>query len=173
MEEIPESYAIQSQLALPYLPTPQQVIKQIITFLQEHFARTIQQQRRVVDLGAGDGRVVHALATTFPQWNVRGIEINQELSNEGQKLVDHLSNARIIRGDLFQADLMGVDITLLFALPTIMPSMRHVLAPLTKSALIITIQYPLNIPEFPVKEIYKESIQVGNRSFQFFVYQRQ
>ncbi len=173
MGEIPESYAFQSQLALPYLPTPQEVIEQIIKFLQKHFANTIQQQRRVIDLGAGDGRVVHALASIFSQWDVRGVEINQELYTSGRKLVKNLSNAHLVLGDLFQEDLIGINIVFLFALPTIMPNVRHILAPLNKSALIITIQYPLNIPEFLVQEIYKESVKVGDRHFQFFAYHRQ
>ncbi len=128
---------------------------------------------RVVDLGSGDGRVVYALAKQFPQWDIRGTEINRELCESGQKLVKGLSNAHIIRGDLFQEDLTGVNIIFLFALPTIMPSLRHLFRSLTKDALIITFRYPLEIPGYPVKEIFQESIQADNRnrSFLYFVYQ--
>ncbi|OLS15783.1 MAG: hypothetical protein RBG13Loki_0580 [Promethearchaeota archaeon CR_4] len=158
-----------SQLALPYLPTPERAIKQIIAFLQKYFSETIVQTYRLVDLGAGDGRVVHALAMAFPQWQVRGVEINKELSDTATKLVAGLPNAQIFRGDIFQEDLTGVDVVFLFALPTIMPNLRHTFAALGKDAIIITFQYPLNILGFSVKEIHKEIVQVSKYSYQFFV----
>ncbi len=170
-QEIPDSYTLQSQLALPYMPTPQYAIDHIIDLLKRYYSHLALQSTRVVDLGSGDGRVVYALAKEFPQWDVRGIEINQELCESGQKLVKNLPNAHIVRGDLFLEDLTGVDIVFLFALPTIMPNLRHIFGSLTNHALIITFQYPLEIPEFPVKEIFNETLLVGDFTFHFFIYQ--
>ncbi len=124
-----------------------------------------------MDLGSGDGRVVYTLAKAFPQWDIRGIEINRELCEYGQKLVKGLPNAHIIRGDLFQEDLTGVKIVFLFALPTIMPDLRHLFRSLTNNAIIITFKYPLQIPEFPVKEIFNETLLAGDFTFHFFIYQ--
>ncbi len=171
--EIPDAYAIQSQLALPYMPTPHYAIEHMISLIKKYYASVIQQPLHVIDLGSGDGRVVHALAKDFPQWNIRGIEINRELCESGQKMVQGLPNAHINWGDLFQEDLTGIDIVFLFALPTIMSNLRHIFDPLTKHALIVSFRYPLVIPGFPVKEVFHESLHANSSTFQFFAYQKE
>ncbi len=142
----------------------------MINLLKQYYSRVIQTPLRVVDLGSGDGRIVFALAKNFTRWDIRGVEINWELCESGQKLVKSLPNAHIIRGDLFLEDLTGVDIVCLYALPTIMPSLRHVFEPLTKNALIVTFRYPLEIPGVPVKEVFHENLQGATFNFLFFAY---
>ena len=167
---MPATYALQSQLALPFIPTTQEVLERVIAFLKGLFAGRPHQKLRFVDLGAGDGRVVHAIAKEFPRWDCRGIEINRELCEAGQNLVKDLPNAHLAWGDLFQEKLKKIDIVFLFVLPTIMPYLRHVFNTLTKQALIITIQYPLQVAGVPVKEIFHEIVKKGTRCSQFFAY---
>lgn len=166
-------YSIQSQLALPYLPTPPEVVEEVISFLQEFFQQERRMPQQAMDLGAGDGRVVFALATAFPECEVKGIEINEELSNAGQQLVAELPNAQIIRGDLFQADLASADLVFIFALPTMMASLRHVLLPLQTDAIIVAFRYPLAIPDYEMELLHEGKTEVGAQIYTFFVYCRE
>jgi trans-aconitate methyltransferase len=125
-----------------------------------------------MDLGAGDGRVVHAIATTFPECLVTGIEINAELSAAGQQLVADLPNAHVEQGDLFQADLAGVDLVFIFALPTMMRSLRHVLLPLQAGTLLLAFRYPLEIPNYPLHLIRESRFEIDGLDYEFFAYRR-
>jgi len=51
-----ESWKIKTQEDLPYLATPINVIESIFKFLKEK--NLIKKGQRLVDLGAGDGRVI-------------------------------------------------------------------------------------------------------------------
>lgn len=83
----------------------------------------------VYDLGSGDGRIVIMAASEFGAYAV-GVEIDQKLARQSQRRIAELGleeRARIIRGDLFAADLVPATVVTLYLSSLINRKLRPVL----------------------------------------------
>src|ERR1700724_4720524 len=89
----------------PYVASPARVVDLMLEMAK------IKPGEKVYDLGSGDGRIVIAAAGKYKAKAV-GVEISPKLvaaataEIERAKLSDQ---ARVVQGDVFQADLSGAD----------------------------------------------------------------
>lgn len=115
-----------------YLPTPHAVVDDMLRLAGVHAGD------RLVDLGAGDGRIVIAAARDYGIHTL-GIEL------DGRKVAEARANVRragleglveIRQGDALQADLRGATVVTVFLFPEInerlAPRLRAELAPGTR-----------------------------------------
>lgn len=74
------------------------------------------ERARIVDLGAGYGRLAHVLAAHFPSTHFLGFEMVEPRRAEGQRLIDlkRLGNARLECSDVTTIDLKSTGATAFF-----------------------------------------------------------
>ncbi|MHA1791782.1 MAG: SAM-dependent methyltransferase [Promethearchaeota archaeon] len=148
-------YEIQSQVALPFLPTSLEIIEDVFKILKNNFGLKNASGQMLIDLGSGDGRVVIYAAKTY---NVRavGVEINSNLNKEAVKKIheEKVNDAAIIKGDLFSQDLNKFDFIFIFALPDNYKFLQHVFKTIKRGAIIIIHKYPIKGNEFNFKLEY-------------------
>lgn len=98
------------QRLAPYVPSPQEIIDRML-----EVART-KQGDMVIDVGCGDGRVLITAVTKF-QAKATGIEIDPRLAAEANDMILKLglkNKARVVRADVFDADLSQADVVTLY-----------------------------------------------------------
>ncbi|MHA1819738.1 MAG: methyltransferase domain-containing protein [Promethearchaeota archaeon] len=167
-ENINETYALHSQLTIPNLPTPKELIRKIFREL------SLPKNSKLYDLGCGDGRVLIIAASEF-QLRVIGYEINKSLFQnaklEIQKLPHQIQKRiTLIRGDLFEADLSDADCVYVYSTPNGYKSMKHILVNLKNHAKIVFVRYaPMDqfIKEINAVKIKDLEYQIDN--FKFFI----
>jgi SAM-dependent methyltransferase len=125
---------------VPWVPTFDAVILAMLSMAQ------VTAQDRVLDLGAGDGRI--AIAAAKPPFSARavGIEYDAELVGLAGCLVaaDGLADrVRIVRGDIFKEDLGQPSVVTLFLLPQINLCLRHRLLALEPGTRVVSHQYAM------------------------------
>jgi cyclopropane fatty-acyl-phospholipid synthase-like methyltransferase len=97
------------QLDAPYRPTPMAAIELMLDLAE------VGPGTRLLDLGSGDGRIVIAAARRGAE--AMGIDIDPERVAEAEAAAREAGvEARFEQGDLFAADLAGVDVVTLFLL---------------------------------------------------------
>jgi cyclopropane fatty-acyl-phospholipid synthase-like methyltransferase len=107
-------------------------------------AANVMPGENVVDLGAGDGRIVYDAARTFNA-NATGIEIHPgrykwALSN----LQDVASHARIRRQNFYETDLTNADVVTMYLLPSVNDALRKKLErELQPGARVVTHDFPM------------------------------
>ena len=94
----------------PYVTSPQRVVDRMLEMAG------VKPGELVYDLGCGDGRV---LITAAQRYNARavGVEINDKLVKLASDRIAHLNlqdRAKVIHGDLMEADLSGADVVVLY-----------------------------------------------------------
>jgi precorrin-6B methylase 2 len=138
-------YDIQSQVALPYSPTPEAVIQAAFANLEMGFGLSRGSSQTFMDLGAGTGQIVMYCAKTFKIASF-GIEINQSFVRLAQKAIRHekLKNANVFKGDLFDHHLGAYDYIFIFTLPTIQRFLNHVFETAHRGAIVFTYKYALD-----------------------------
>lgn len=122
----------------PYVsfePTDPQVVTALLRLAG------VGERDRVVDLGAGDGRIVVAAARDFGARGV-GFEINPRLvsmARERARTAGVEDLAQFVQQDLFEADLRAATVVTLFLLPEVNVLLRpKLLAELAPGARIIS-----------------------------------
>jgi predicted O-methyltransferase YrrM len=96
-----------------WLPTPLRTVKRMLRLAN------VQPGQTVVDLGAGDGRIVIAAALWF-QARAVGVEIDPLrclIANALIRLLGLRDRARVVYGDLFEFDVTGADVVTLYLWP--------------------------------------------------------
>ena len=94
----------------PYVASPARAVELMLEMAK------IKPGETVYDLGSGDGRIVIAAAGKYKA-KAMGIEISPKLvasanaEIEREKLSDQ---ARVVQGDIFQADLSGADVVTIY-----------------------------------------------------------
>ncbi len=139
-----DRWKIIAQTDLPYLPTPAEVIEQIFVFLRQH--KLLQSRKSLIDLGAGDGRVILLAAQEYGLRSV-GLEINKELIRSVEKKIQNknlIQKCEILERDLYDFDVSTFDIVFCFVLPSSHRHFRHVVEHFKEDALVISIRYDLN-----------------------------
>jgi len=94
----------------PYVPTPPQVIRQMLVLAE------LRPGEVFFDLGAGDGRAVVMAAKDFGARAV-GVELREDLVKRALSTVyeQRLQNrVTIVNGDLFNVDLTSADVVFLY-----------------------------------------------------------
>lgn len=141
--EIPKSYVIQSQLLLPFLPTPKLLIHKI--FDEIELIQDSAENKILYDLGAGDGRVLRIAASKYG-YNATGFEINRDLYEMCVKETNKLrakeqEKIAVIRGDFFNLDLNEVDVVFIYATARSFKFMKHLLNTCKQAAVIVFVRY--------------------------------
>jgi len=94
----------------PYVRTPDRIMDRMLELAN------IKPGDTVYDLGCGDGRIVIAAALRYKAKAV-GVEISPRLASQATAAIDKAGlqgRARIIQGDLLEADLTGADVVTIY-----------------------------------------------------------
>ena len=142
-----------SQLSLPYLGTPPEVIPSIFNTLTERFNLKRNSLQKLIDLGSGNGRIILYSAINYGIKSV-GIEIDENLIEEAKETIKSLKrekkiNKKLIKlieirnEDLFRQDLQEYDFIYIYSLPSMQKSLHHVFKTTKPKAIIISFKYEL------------------------------
>lgn len=118
----------------PFVPTGDKDVLDMIK------AAKIQKHQRLVDLGAGDGKLVIAFAKRG--YRIDGVEINPRLVRRANKRIAQNSlegKATVFQGNFWKFDVSNYDVVLLYAIPHIMGRLeKKLIAQLKPDAIIIS-----------------------------------
>ncbi len=106
-----------------WVPTPDEVVDRMLRMAQ------VTPNDYVVDLGAGDGKIVIAAAKKFGARSL-GIEYDAELAKHAQGNVEKAGvagKARIVRGDIFASDFSQATVVTMYLLPGLNMKLRPTL----------------------------------------------
>ena len=161
------SWKNKSQEFLPYMATPTKVIESIFKFLKEK--NLIKENQRLVDLGAGDGRVI-VYASEFYSLISLGLEININLikTAESEILRKNLSaTCKMKEIDLFNYDISEMDIVFCFFLPSNYEYCSHIIQKVKSGGIVINIKW--NLKKF--KRFWIKSFKIMmNEQFPAYIY---
>ena len=165
-----ESWKIMSQEDLPYLPTPIDVIESVFRFLNEK--NLIKKGQKLVDLGAGDGRVI-VYASEFYNLESLGLEINRDLIRTAESEIKkkNLSDlCKMKEVDLFNYDISDMDIVFCFFLPSNYVYCSHMIKMVKSGAIVINIRWDFKkFKKF--KKYWRRSFQIKtNKQFPVYIY---
>ncbi|MCF2139893.1 MAG: class I SAM-dependent methyltransferase [Candidatus Lokiarchaeota archaeon] len=143
---------------LPFLPTPQPVIKRIFYFLNN---KITLKGKSLVDLGAGDGRVAIFVAKEYFMQS-SAVEINLEMlqtikdtiaqiDSDKDKLTERI---RVIEADLFNFDVSSFDVVYTYPFPKCIRSFIHIFHQMKKGAYMICIRWALEPEQILPFELY-------------------
>jgi len=125
---------------VPWVPTFDAVILTMLSMAQ------VTPQDRVLDLGAGDGRIVIAAAKEPFGAPAVGIEYDPELAKLATCLVQVeglADKARIVEGDIFKEDFGGASVVTMFLLPQLNLCVRHRLLAMPAGTRVVSHQYAM------------------------------
>jgi 16S rRNA A1518/A1519 N6-dimethyltransferase RsmA/KsgA/DIM1 with predicted DNA glycosylase/AP lyase activity len=100
---------------IPFVPSADDSVRALVKLAG------VQKGDKVIDLGAGDGKLVMALAQSGA--DVTGVEIDEERAQQANEAIEgrHLArHARILRGNLWRQNLGDYDVIVLYGVPSIM-----------------------------------------------------
>ena len=98
------------QRMAPYVPSPQEIIDRMLEVAQAGPGDL------VIDLGCGDGRILITAVQKFKAKAV-GIEIDPKMAAQASETILKLglqNKARVVRADVFDADLSQADVVTLY-----------------------------------------------------------
>ena len=101
---------LEPQRLAPFVPSPAEIIERMLE------AANLKRGEIVVDLGCGDGRILITAVQKFGAKAV-GVELNPKLVKEASEMIARLglqNHARVVRGDIFEADLSQADVVALY-----------------------------------------------------------
>jgi SAM-dependent methyltransferase len=147
-------FNISTQLELPFLETNRNLIYSIFNTLKNKFGLEEHSNQRLIDLGAGNGRIIIHSALNYDIESV-GIEINSDLINEAKEFIKSLRKENIhqkklfkkikfIHGDLYKVDLRDFDFIYIYSFPPMQKYLRHVFMTAKKGSILISYKYPLD-----------------------------
>src|SRR6266446_656486 len=104
----------------PYVASPARVVDRMLEIAG------VKPGETVYDLGSGDGRILIAAAGKYKAKAV-GIEISPKLAAEASARIDREGlggQARVIQGDLLEADLTGADVVTIYLATSLNEKLR-------------------------------------------------
>ncbi|NMC07895.1 MAG: class I SAM-dependent methyltransferase [Candidatus Lokiarchaeota archaeon] len=166
-------YDIQSQLALPYAPTPEVVIQDAFSSLEMGFGLSRGSNQTFIDLGAGTGQIVMYCARTYKIASY-GIEINDGFVRIARKAIrrEKLRNATVFQGDLFTHDIGQYDFVFIYTLPPVQKFLNHVFETAHRGAIIFTYKYPLDELSHLLALRYEAQVDVDGSPVRIYFYER-
>lgn len=127
-----QTQSLQCQLDAPYLPTPHDVVEEILKLAD------VKENDILYDLGSGDGRIAIAAAQKLGTRSV-GVELDPQRiqeANENTKKAGVTDRVQFRQQDLFQTDLSKATVVTLYLLPDVNLKLRskllHELKPGTR-----------------------------------------
>jgi cyclopropane fatty-acyl-phospholipid synthase-like methyltransferase len=124
----------------PYVASPNRVIDRMLELAN------IKQGETLIDLGCGDGRI---LVTAVERYKVKavGVEISPKLVAQATTRIQReglTEQAKVIQGDLLQADLTGADIVTIYLESSLNQQLRPRLEKFLKpGARVVSHDYPV------------------------------
>lgn len=115
-----EPATAQELVKLPYVPTPQKVVDEMIKLGE------VKATDYVIDLGSGDGRIIISAAKTAKSRGL-GVDIDPklvELSNNNAKNEGVADRVEFIERDMFKTDISKANVLMLYVLPEFMQRLR-------------------------------------------------
>lgn len=116
----PDVQSEQRQPDVPYVPTPNEVVAQMLALAK------VTGDDVIYDLGSGDGRIVITAAQKFGTRGV-GVDINPERikeANENAQKAGVTDRVKFLQQDLFQTDISEASVVTLYLLPDINVKLR-------------------------------------------------
>lgn len=150
----------EGQLA-PFVPTPTEVVDRMI-------ALGDVEGKIVVDLGAGDGRLM-AAALEAGAMSVAGYELHEGrcAALEADVCKQYMPRAVVFREDIRTANLAGADVVFLYLLPTSNAELKEkLLAEMKPGALVIS--HDFDMPLWDAETI--ESVKCDDRAHTVYVF---
>jgi SAM-dependent methyltransferase len=125
---------------VPWVPTFDAVVLAMLSMAQ------VTPEDRLLDLGAGDGRI--AITAAKPPFGARamGIEYDPDLAKLAACLVQVeglADRVRIVEGDIFKEDFDDASVVTLYLLPHINLCVRHRLLALKPGTRVVSHQYAM------------------------------
>lgn len=103
---------------VPFVPTPRPIVRRMLSLADT------KPGERLIDLGAGDGRIVITAASEFGA-RALGVELHPEryaiIRNSAAALKPNL---HAIRQNLFDTDLSNADVVTMYLLPSVNVALR-------------------------------------------------
>jgi SAM-dependent methyltransferase len=175
-----KNYIIHSELALPFLETPEDSIKLIFKTLEDKFGLKRDSKQKLIDLGCGDGRIVIYAGLNYGILS-KGCEINSDLVKEAlekKKLFKkekeykkkYLRKIKVKEGDLFSLNLKKYDFIYIYSLPTMQKFLHHVLKTAKTGAVLISYKYPLKKFENFLRLEYKMKFKMDDQEKNTYFY---
>lgn len=115
VDELTFSQADAPALDVPYVPTPQSVVDEMLRLGE------VKKGDYLIDLGSGDGRIVISAARDHGATGV-GIDLNPERiqeANANARAAGVEDKVEFRQGDLFEQDLSKADVVTLYLLPSV------------------------------------------------------
>jgi SAM-dependent methyltransferase len=138
--EFQRSMPLPTERLSPFVPSPPQAILQMLELAR------VGPSDRLFDLGSGDGRIVVMAAQRFGA-DATGIELDPELVNRSSAQIFALGLdrlARIVRGNILDADLRNASVVTLYQLSSVneqlRPSLEQQLSP---GARVVSLDFPV------------------------------
>jgi cyclopropane fatty-acyl-phospholipid synthase-like methyltransferase len=104
----------------PFVSSPARVVDRMLQLAN------VKPGETVFDLGSGDGRILIAAVKTYKAKAV-GIEISPKLASMAKDRIEKegiASEARVVEGDLLQADLTGADVVTIYLATSLNAQLR-------------------------------------------------
>jgi phage tail-like protein len=124
----------------PFVPSPPQAIVQMLELAR------VGPGDRLFDLGSGDGRIVVMAAQRFGA-DATGIELDPELVKRSSAQIFALGLdrlARIVRGNILDADLRNASVVTLYQLSSVNDQLRPLLEQqLSLGARVVSLDFPV------------------------------
>ena len=139
---------------VPWVTTSDAVARAMLSMAQ------VAPRDRVLDLGAGDGRI--AIAAAKPPFGARaaGIEYDPQLAKRAACLVEAeglADRVRIVQGDIFKEDFGDASVVTMYLLPHLNLCVRHRILALEPGTRVVSHQYTM--ADWPAEK----SVQVLGR----------
>ena len=135
------SVMTETGLDVPFVPTPRPIVRRMLNLADT------KPGERLIDLGAGDGRIVITAASEYGV-KALGVELHPEryaiIRNSATSLKPNL---HAIRQDFFQTDLSNADVVTMYLLPSVNEALRKKLErELHSGARVVT--HDFSIPDW-------------------------
>ncbi len=130
-----------------WVPTPDYLVDRMLRMAQ------VTPEDFVMDLGAGDGKIVIAAAKNFKA-RAKGIEFNPDMVELGQRNARSAGvgeRATIEQGDIFKTDLSAATVITMYLLPVLNMQLRPSLLKLKPGTRLVTHEF--NMGEWDPDEI--------------------
>ena len=128
-------------LDVPFVPTPKPIVRRMLGLAE------VRPGERLIDLGAGDGRIVIAAAKEFGA-NALGVELHPErfaiIRNSSASLKPSL---QAVRQNFFTTDLSNADVVTMYLLPSVNEALRKKLERELHSGARV-VSHDFSIPEW-------------------------
>lgn len=107
-------------LGVPYVPTPRHITDAMISLIPW------KGNEQVIDLGAGDGRVLEAIKHRYPQVKASGCEVVPTIWLLAiVRAFVRRSGVRLALRSMFKEDLSQADVVVLYLFPTLMKRLEE------------------------------------------------